>query len=131
MARRALYRWVKGPDGVGHFVELAARDYENPAPFVHQDSMPALKHPVTGEMVESRTRWAAINKEHKLDVVGNDLLSNRKGPSPDRISDEAFKKAHDKAQAILNDPARRNEWRNQRLAIMEKNARMIGGQQGR
>ena len=76
---------------------------EAKAHFVHGDTFKyALRHPKTGEMVDSMTRWNAINREHKLEVVGNDWISPD-GPkndlAPERINDERFNEAFEKAWA--------------------------------
>jgi hypothetical protein len=124
MARK-LYRW-DSENKV--FIELNVEPAKAEVPAVHQDSFgKPLKHPVTGEVVESKTRWNEINKEHNLQVVGNDLLSQKPRNIQDRITEDRIKTAMERAEAIHSDPAKRNAYRNQQAELAERNARLLNG----
>jgi hypothetical protein len=121
---RRLYRWDKEKKV---FIELTAEPVATESPAVHQDSMNPLKHPVTGELVDSKTRWNQINKNHGLQVVGNDLLSKQPRRTKDRLTDERIKTAMERAEAIHSDPAKLNEHRNMNALLAERNERLLRG----
>ena len=101
--------------------------YGNTSAFVHQDTMKkALRHPVTGELVDSMTRWNRINKEQGLECVGNDLLSNRKPELKDRITDELILDRIDKAESILRDPTKRRDYENMQRERTERHLKTVG-----
>lgn len=105
-----------------------AQSSEVDAPFVSQDSIgQALRHPKTGEMVESKTRWNQINKEHGLRVVGNDWVNSEpKNDVPDRITEEKILEATEKALAIESNPDKRKEKRAQERIELERFMRHQG-----
>jgi len=88
---------------------------------VHQDTFKTpLRHPKTGEMVESLSRWNQINKQHNLRVVGNDELNCApKGPK-DRITDEKIMEAIYKAEAIHSNPDKLKEREHENMLRLEK-----------
>ncbi len=89
--------------------------------FVHGDTLKTpLRHPKTDEMVDSMTRWNAINKEHKLECVGNDLLSKYGNDHKEKITDERFNDAYEHAYAIETDAFKRNQRINQQRQDLEK-----------
>lgn len=107
----------------GKVVEVGAHpSLRADAPFVHQDSFKApLRHPKTGEMVESMTRWNQINKEHGLRVVGNDWVGqDLKHDVPDRITDEKIGDAFERAWAVETDPDKRRQQRYREIREAEK-----------
>jgi hypothetical protein len=126
---RSVY--AKDHDGTWRWFECEGKPApEVNAPFVHQDSFKTpLKHPKTGEMVESLTRWNQINRAHKLDVVGNDLHSKQKRLRPeDRVPDSKIMDALAKAEAIHDDPSKRRAWQeDQRERIALYQERRAGG----
>lgn len=124
MTRR---RWVWRN---GHFIEVGAEAQNNETHAVHQDSMEPLKHPVTGEIVDSKTRWNQINKERRLEVVGNDLLSKQPRSIPDRLTEERIRDAMEKAESIVSDPAKLRAKRNENEALLERNKRLLNGRRG-
>ena len=81
--------------------------------FVKGDSFKyPLRHPKTDEMVESMTRWNEINREHKLEVVGNDWIGegDPKNDLPsERITDDRFNEAFEKAWATETNQDKRAE----------------------
>lgn len=98
-------------------IQVAGEGYDPSSAAVHQDTFKqALRHPKTGEMVESLTRWKAINKQHGLEVVGNDLLNAPLTGPKDKITDELIFDRMTKAESILSDPDKRRqrEYENQR-----------------
>lgn len=101
---------------------------EQAAPFIHQDTMDqALRHPVTDEMVDSRTRWNQINKQEGLVCVGNELLSKRNGRGPEKITEEVIIDRIHRAEAIANDPSKLRAYREQQRDLTERNRRLLDG----
>lgn len=90
---------------------------------VHQDTMSPLKHPVNGKIYDSRSAYEKATRELGLDIVGNDLLSNKPRNIPDKITDSVLKDAMEKAEAIVYDPSRlraHNNRNNERYEIQQK-----------
>lgn len=97
------------------------------APAVHGDEMDKLTHPITGEEVTSRNRWNAINKEHGVEVVGNDLLSKQKRNIPDRITEERILDAIHKAEATVGNYDKLSEARGRNRHYYEMGLRLLNG----
>lgn len=110
-------------DGVYQWVDLDAPATPEPqAAYVHGDTFKKpLKHPKTGEMVDSMTRWNQINKQHGLRVVGNDWKNSElKNDIKDKITDEVFGKAFEKAEAIISNPDTLRERKYKEIRDLEK-----------
>lgn len=117
---RKRYRFIDGEvrQVAGHDMPL-----EVDAPFVRQDSFKAaLRHPETGEMVNSLTRWNEINKAHKLDIVGNDWKNQgpRNNLPKDCVIEKRFDDAYERAWAIESDPDKRKERRGRQREEVER-----------
>jgi len=116
---RAIYKFIDG-----ECVQVGGdtlKSKESESPFVHQDTLKQpLRHPKTDEMVDSLSRWNAINKEHKLECVGNDLLSRRKDNFKEKITDARFNDAYEEAYNIETDPFKRNQRVNRQREEVEK-----------
>lgn len=101
----------------GELTEMGERPPSVEAHFVHQDTFKTpLRHPKTGEIVNSMTRWNAINKTHGLRVVGNDWLNEpMRHNVPDRVTDDKIMDAIYKAESIQDNPdkARERTYENQ------------------
>ncbi len=91
---------------------------------VIDDSMTKLTHPVTGEVVASKTRWSQINKELKLDVVGNDIPKYRHR-IPDKITDDLILDKIQKAESIVGDPSKLREFYNRNEERLERRRILI------
>lgn len=114
---RRVYKHIDGK-----VVQVAGEPpKESNAPFVIGDTFKTpLRHPKTDEIVDSMTRWKQINKEHKLECVGNDLLSKHARRHEERITEERFNDAYEQAWAIETDPFKRNQQRNKQMQEFEK-----------
>jgi len=112
----------------GEFVEVtAASSGEGPAPFVHPDTLKAgLRHPVTGEITESVSRYNQINKKLGLEVVGNDLLSQKPRRFTDKVDDKRVLDAIYKAESIYSDPTKYRARQNENMERLERYRRLIG-----
>jgi hypothetical protein len=97
------------------------------APYIHQDSFKQpLRHPVTGEMVDSMTRWSEINRSQGLQVVGNDRVAN--GPQrniKDRISEEMILDRIHKVEAIASDPSKLRAAREMNQMLTARNLELL------
>lgn len=100
---RKVYRMLDG-----QLAEYTKEPSVDPkAPFSPiQDTMDAIKHPVTEEFVDSKSKYRKINKSLGLEVVGNDLLSAKPHNPKDRITDAVIMDKIERAEAIVNDPSK-------------------------
>lgn len=124
-------RYAKDETGTYRWFDLTPTNTaEAKSAFVHQDSFKPgmrLRHPVTGELVDSHTRWNQINKAENLTCVGNDLLSKRPGTGPEKITEEVILDRISKAESICSDPAKRRAYDNMNMELAERNARLLRG----
>ncbi len=100
---------------------------EQKSAYVRGDSIPDLKHPVTGEIIDSRSKWNAINKAHGLEVVGNDLLSKKKHQLQEKITDSRIMNAIEKAEATYSDPSKFRAAQNESRERLERRQRLLYG----
>lgn len=94
---------------------------------VRQDTLKApLRHPVTGEVTDSTSRYMKITDELGLEVVGNDLLSNKPAkPADKRFTDEMIMDKQEKAESIVSDPTKFREYQNRQHELMERNEKLM------
>lgn len=80
-----LIRWDK-PVSRERRVYLAPARSDLPAPMIISDHMEAAEHPCTGAMIDSKSRFERITREHGCVTIGNDSarLRNTKEKKPDR-----------------------------------------------
>lgn len=80
------YAWFDKGDGrqVYRKVETgpAPKRSDLPTPMIITDTMDALQHPCTGEMVTSKSAFRALTKAHGCIEVGNDPARHRRPPKP-------------------------------------------------
>lgn len=57
-----------------------------PSPHFISDTMQAAEHPCTGQMIDSKSRFERITRDHGCVTIGNDpaRLRNTKEKKPDR-----------------------------------------------
>jgi len=120
---RTIYKKV---DGVWRWLPGDSEAAEAMSAAVHQDTMPALTHPVTGKVYESRSAYIRDCKEQGLTIMGNDLLSRHAHKPPELITEEKVMNAIHKTEAIMSDPARRNELRYKNERLLEQYQKTIG-----
>lgn len=120
---RALYRFING-----EFVEVYSdQDREAPkAPVIHNDTMDALRNPVTGTIHDSKSSYLKECDRLGLEVVGTEKFSQKGNALKDKLTDAVILDRIEKAEAILSDPAKRRErqYRNERL--LELRERLLG-----
>ena len=121
MGARKFYVWREGK-----LIEMNKETYEAP-PFIHQDSMPALRHPATNEMIDSRSKWERINKEKGLVCVGNDLLSKRPDTRRDVLTENKILDAIHRAEAIVEDPTKWRAAQNRNNEANYRRERLLNG----
>lgn len=68
---RGMWRYVGSKDGVGQFEAIKEARKLVPAPYVQQDTMEPVEHPVTGELYDSKSRLRRTYKEMGLIEKGN------------------------------------------------------------
>lgn len=77
MSGKRSYVWHNGT-----FVDVT--DWKPPprkTPYIIRDTMDAAKHPATGEVFDSKSRFREVTKAHGLIEVGNDYRTNQKRPA--------------------------------------------------
>lgn len=121
-----FYRIHVGSDGMSQCIEvgmtpLSPCEGSFSLPNVIDDSMPAIKHPVTEEMIDSKSRYYKTNRNLGLEVVGDkDLLSTKKRATKDYLPESKVMEAQLKAEAILEDPSKRRAYREAQHEKMDK-----------
>lgn len=120
---RTIYKKV---DGVYKWLPGDSEAAESMSAAIHQDTMPAMKHPVTGQVFESKSAYLRAVKADGLTVVGNDLLSRKAHTPTDIITEEKVMDAIHKTEAIMSDPARRNELRYKNERILDEYKKTMG-----
>jgi hypothetical protein len=121
---RRLYVWREG-----EFVEIGGTASESKSASVHQDTISALKHPVTGKVYESKSAYLKDLKRDGLTVVGNDLLSKKKQVIPDRITEEMILDKIERAESIVSDPFKLSQERNRNIQLFEQRERLLYAKQ--
>lgn len=119
---RKLYRWIDGK-----FVEIYNSETPELAPYVQDDTMAPLKHPVTGKIIESRAEYLRVTKSLGLEIVGNDLLSKRARRANPEIPESAVMDAIQRAESVFSDSAKLRAYRNMQMELAEKRERMLNG----
>ncbi len=69
------YRWIRLDNGRSVYrkvVEDNRQRSELSAPMLIRDQMDALRHPITGDMVESKAQFRGITRQNGGVEVGND-----------------------------------------------------------
>lgn len=119
---RALYRFING-----EFVEVYNTEkVEAEAPFVQQDTLSSpLRNPVTGKIHDSKSNYLKECDRLGLEVVGNDLMSKKPDMRPDKFTEELIMDRIERAEAILSDPAKRNEREYMNERLRERNERLL------
>lgn len=108
-------------------VEVGGDIQPSQTPFVHDDSMPPLRHLVSGQIFDSKSKYLAECRKHNVSIVGNDLLSKQKHELPDRLTDAKVMDAVHKAESIMADPSKLRARMNENLAILERRERLLNG----
>ena len=118
------FRW----DGT-KFVELVDEtSSESASAAIIADTMPELRHPVTGEIYTSKNRYINDTRAMGYEIMGNE----RHGPQsiPDRITDAKVLDACHRAEAIQSDPAKLNARRNFEMMKRETYEKLMGNTDG-
>lgn len=61
--------------------------------YIIDDTMPGTEHPVTGEVIDSKSRFREVTREHGCIEVGNELLSQSPARKPEGLPKEVVKEA--------------------------------------
>jgi hypothetical protein len=118
-------RWYRFTEGA--CVELGIADPESHSASVIGDAMTPLQHPVTGEIVDSKSNYARINKRLGLEVVGNEKLSERKDSRPDTFTDAKILDGIYRAEAIMADPSKLRARQNENRERLYRAERLVNG----
>lgn len=111
----------------GEFVEIGKSDFgDSVTPYVHDDSMPELKHLVSGEIFNSKSAYRERNRELGLSVVGNDLLSKKPRNLPDKIDEKLVLDKIERAEAICSDPEKFRARQNENIERLERRGKLLG-----
>ncbi len=69
------YRWIKLDNGRSVYRKASVERgpaSELPAPMLIRDQMDPLRHPITGDMIESKNEFRAITRKNGGEELGND-----------------------------------------------------------
>lgn len=123
---RSVYRKINGE---WRWIEYDEKGNakEPIAPFIHQDTMDPLTHPVTGEVIDSRCQWERINERHGLECVGNELLSEKPRRCEEKVTDAVVMDRIYRAEAIFDDPSKRRAREYENLERRARVERLING----
>lgn len=112
---RKVYKFVNG-----ECVEVSDRSTTDvEAPFVHDDTL-SITSMIDGSKYDSKSKYMRHLKEHGCEVVGNDLLSNKKRVPREIISESMVLDRIERAEAVYSDPARRRAAENENYARLER-----------
>lgn len=90
---------------------------------VHNDTMPALRHPVTGKMYDSKSEYIKECNRLGLEIIGNELLSEKGSKVhnlKDPLTDEVIIDKIHKAESIFDDPTKLRARQNENLERLER-----------
>lgn len=77
MSRDPTYRWFTLPGGRQVYRKEGFYDHKRSdlaAPMLQRDQMDALRHPATGDMIESKSQFRQITKSSGAMEIGTDTL---------------------------------------------------------
>lgn len=113
-------------DGFKNVEGMQIERSENKSAAVHQDSMNSpLQSPITGHIYESKSAYMKHVKRHGCEVVGNDLLSNKKRDLPDRVNDKVILDRIEKAESIYSDPTKMRARQNENHERLERYGKLV------
>lgn len=121
---RQIFKFIDGK-----FTEIYNSEAtESASAFVHTDEMhKPLTNMVTGKKYTSKAKYIKDVKAQGLEIVGNDLLSKRKHVPKVTLTDEMILDRMDRAESILNDPAKYRARQNENLERLERYEKLIHG----
>jgi len=99
---------------------------ENKSAYVQQDTMAPLRNMATGKIYDSKSAYLRDVHNAGFRVVGNDLMSEKQHSFEEKITDSLVMDRIQKAESILSDPAKRNEYRNMNQQLTERAMRDLG-----
>lgn len=74
----------------GKLVEKSRAAPRNAPPYVISDTMQALRHPITGKVMDSKSNFRAVTRAHGCVEVGNETMrDSRKVDMPEMKADIA------------------------------------------
>ena len=72
-----MYKWYRLDNGRSVYRKVPDDNHQRselPSPMLIRDQMDALRHPITGDMIESKTEFRSITKKNGGEELGNDKL---------------------------------------------------------
>lgn len=111
----------------GKIVELtASAPGEVSAPFVQQDTMDPLRHPISGRIYDSKSEYMKETRAHGCEVVGNELLSQKPRRTKEVITEKVVLDRIERAEAILNDPSKYRARVEENYRRLERREKYLG-----
>jgi len=112
----------------GKIVEIGASSTgQVAAPFVQQDTMEPLRHPISGKIYDSKSEYMRETRAHGCEVVGNDLLSNKPRKTKEVITESMVLDRIERAESILNDPSKYRARVEENYRRLERREKLING----
>lgn len=92
-------------------------------PSIIPDSMPPLRHPVSGHVFESKSAYLRETERLGLQVVGND---KRTPVNKDKLTEKVILDRIERAEAIHSDPFKYRQRMNENLYRIERAKKILG-----
>lgn len=109
----------------GTLVEVGRASTVNEAAFVHNDSMQALRNPVTGQIYESKSQYLKSVNKLGMEVVGTEKLSDKPQVLKEHITETMVMDRMARAEAILDDPTKLRARHNENLERLSRHDRLF------
>jgi hypothetical protein len=107
--------------------QRVTESHSNSAPFIHDDSMPPLRHLVSGQIFDSKSAYLRECDRLGLQVVGNDLLSKEKHQVKERVTEQVILDKIEKAESICSDPSKLRARQEENFRRLERYKDSISG----
>lgn len=132
---KQLFKFINGKLTKVYDSEIELEDYDllgvkgNKSAYVHTDEIIGrpLKNMVTGKLYTSKSKYIKDVKALGLEIVGNDKLSQRKHTPRQTLTDEMILDRIQRAESILEDPAKYRARQNENLERLERYKKLVHG----
>jgi hypothetical protein len=112
----------------GKIVELtASAPGQVSAPYVQQDTMDPLRHPISGKVYDSKSQFNAETRASGCVCVGNELLSKKPQNRKEVITEKMVLDRIERAESIINDPSKYRARVEDNYRRLERREKLLNG----